>query len=530
MRRMLFIISSLLIFIPGISVSARDVLTGAEACNVSEDQVINGTVFALCETLVIDGTVNGDLFAAALRILINGTVNGNLYVIGGQMDIFGNISKDIHYGGAVLRFNPTIENEEGGSNTRDSTNLRSEQVTLSTRAIKTITLSTRLYDNTLIDDGLINVGYQLIIDGDIDDEVSFWGSTFIVNGSIDGNVFAVVGDPESDSSQIETLLLPFELDLQLVNPGLIIGEEGEIDGLLSYSGPVEGEINGRLSDEPNYDPPEPTLLALDEPGFFTLYLEALGAEFSTLLIIGVLVLFFANKFLQAPLANLRTRSFASLGVGLLSFLLSFPIVLIFIVLSLSLLGILFVLGFRGVVLAIAVVLGLVNVGGVSIFYFVAIFVTRALVGLAIGRFILRVVFKRNDVDERRPLQYLALAIGVLLISVAISLPIIGIIVNALALFLGLGAIMIVVTAQFERFGNNTNSATPTWYSPSSAVIREHRIQPDMEQANLSAQQSATLSSTTSSNILNVPSTESGEHQAPGTENLPEGFDWQFFDN
>lgn len=530
MRRMSFIVCCLLIFIPGISVSARDVLTGAEACHITEDQVIDGAVFALCENLIIDGTVNGDIFGAAIRIIINGTVNGNLYIAGGQMDIFGNISKDIHYGGAILHFNPRLELDDGNLNIVAPATSHDSSPVLSTRSIKAITLSTILYEDTMIHDGLINAGYQLIIDGDVENEVNFWGSTFILNGKIDGNVFAVVGDPESGSSQIEALLLllPFDLDLELVNPGLIIGEEGEIDGLLSYRGIAEGEINGTLSDEPNYVPPEITQLTLDEPNFILLYLEDIGAEFTTLLIIGVLVLFFTSKFLYAPVANLRNRPFASLGVGLLGFLLSFPIVLIFIILSLSLLGFLFVLGFRGVVLAIALVLGLVNVGAVSIFYFVAIFVTRALVGLAMGRLILRLFFKRNDVDDHRSLQYIALAIGVLLIAIAISLPIIGIIVNALALFLGLGAIMIAVLAQFERFGNNTTSSTPTWYSPSPAVIREHRIQTDMEQANLSSQQTASLSATGSSSML--PSSESGETLVPGTENLPEGFDWEFFDN
>ena len=532
MSRKWFILCCLLLIIPGLSVHARDVLTDEDTCFIEESQVVDGTVFALCEELIIDGRVNGDIFGAAVHILINGSVNGNLYLVGGQMDIYGDISKDIHYAGAVLRFNPAIDTENANSDNPLPLNSNDEETVLATRSIKALTLSTTLYDNTMIDDGLINAGYQLIINGDIDDEVNFWGSTFIVNGTINGNVFAIVGDPESDSSQIETLLLllPLELDLQLINPGLILGSTGEINGLLSYRGPVEGVINGTLSTEPNYVPPDVVQLTLDEPGFITGYLEATGSDFSTLLIIGILILFFASRFLQAPVANLRTRPFASLGVGLLGFLLSFPIVLIFIILSLSLLGFLFIIGFRGVVLAIAVVLGLVNVGGVSIFYFVAIYVTRALVGLAIGRLILRVVFNRNDVDERRALQYLALAIGVLLIAAAISLPIIGIIVNALALFLGLGAILIVVLAQFERSGNVSPTATPAWYSPSPAVIREHRLRADTPQATTVAQSMA-LASTQSVTMPGMPPAETQDKQPPpGTENLPEGFDWRFFDD
>src|SRR5690606_37789889 len=257
--------------------------------------------------------------------------------------------------------------------------------------------------------------------------------------------------PASDSSQIETLLLPLNLDLSLLNPGLTVGEDSEIRGLLSYRGPVQGEIDGTLALEPNYVPPPINIINFDEPDFFTLYFEALGSEFATLVIIGLIVVFFGSSLLHSPIANLRTRPFASLGVGLLGFLLSFPIVLIILALSLSLLGILFIVGFRGVVIAIAVVLGLVNIGGVSIFYFIAIFVARALAGLAIGRLTLRLAFNRQDVDEHRWLQYVALILGVFIVSMLISLPMIGIILNAMVLFLGLGAILIAVLAQIERF-------------------------------------------------------------------------------
>lgn len=523
MFRKLFIICCLLISVPTISVQARDVMSD-DICIVAEEQTINGALFAFCEELYINGTVRGDIFAATIRTVINGTVDGNLYIIGGQLDVYGTVRKDIHYAGAVLRFNPVTFNENA-----DATNLQSnttpdeDPVIISTSSIKALTLSTILSRATVVEDGVINIGYQLIMNGDVHDEVSFWGSTFIANGRIDGNVYAVVGDPESDSSQIEALLLPLNFDLSLLNPGLIVGEDSEITGLLSYRGPAEGQIDGSLILEPNYVSPEQSVLTLDEPNFFTFFIQSIGREFSTLVIIGLIILFFTNQFLQAPLANLRTRPFASLGVGLLGFLLSFPIILIILVLSLSLLGFLFVIGFRGVVIAIALVLGLVNVGGASIFYFVAIFATRALAGLAIGRLTLRLAFKRQDVDEVRWLQYLALVLGVLIIAILSSLPVIGIIINALMLFLGLGAILIAVLAQFERFRNTTPTPRPAWATPSPSIIREHRFGESIQQA--------ILPDTTTSAMLGMPSVEPpADNPALGTDNLPDGFDWEFFED
>jgi len=516
MQKKWVFIACLLLLLPGFSVSANEIESGEE-CIIEPDRVVNGPLLAFCEELYVYGVVDGDIIGATILTVIEGTVNGNIYMVGGQLDISGTVDEDIHYGGAVLRFNPVEPDEEGIAPLQPSL--------ISTRSIKALTLSTTLFPQTVVERGILNAGYQLIIDGDIHDDVGFGGSTLIVNGIVDGEIEAIVGDPESDSAQIEALLylIPFNLDIQLIDPGLTVGDSAEISGNLHYSGPVEGRISGQVNGELLYTPPPPvTVPAPFETNFLQLYFEALGSEFATLLIIGLLVVFFASNFLEAPVANLRTRPFASLGVGLLGFLLSFPVVLIFVVLSLTLLGFLFIIGFRGVVVAIGLVLGLVNVGGASIFYFVAIFVTRAIVGLAIGRLILRVIFKRNDVDDYRWLQYLALTIGVFLVSALSSLPVIGIIINAMALFLGLGAILIVVMAQFERFRSVTPTPRTPEYTPSPAVIREHRLRPDIEQATIPS---------TQTNLLNVNSDGDGhELPPPGSDNLPEGFDWTFFED
>ncbi|MEO1287988.1 MAG: polymer-forming cytoskeletal protein [Chloroflexota bacterium] len=525
MIRKWLILICIIALMPLSVVQARDILADS-TCIIDSTVTIQGAVFAFCEELTIDGTINGDLFAATVETRINGTVNGSVYLIGGQVDIDGRVQGDIHFGGAVLRINPNgiASPTTQADNTPLPDSITATSV-LRTGAIKSLTLSTTIHPNTQVDGGFVGVGYQLLVEDGVNlsNEINFWGSALTINGRINGNTYAIVGDPASDSSQIETLLLPLNLDLALVNPGLTVGETGAITGLLSYQGPVEGVIDGRMTLEPQYIPPSTVTLTLDEPDFVSLYLSELGSEFSTLMIIGILVVFFGSKLLEAPVANLRNRPFASSAVGMLSFLLSFPVVLIIIVLSLSLLGFLFVLGFRGVVIAIALVLGLVNVGGISIFYFVAIFVTRAVVGLAIGRLILRLVFNRTDVTERL-LPYIALAMGVFLLALTSSLPIVGIVVDAVSLFLGLGAIMLVITDQFERIRSVTiPSGNETWYTPSPAIIREHRYPSRIEHATMPKATPPLETAPTEK----LPSPNAPNH---GTDNLPDGFDWSFFDD
>ena len=163
-------------------------------------------------------------------------------------------------------------------------------------------------------------------------------------------------------------------------------------------------------------------------------------------------------------------------------------------------------------------LGLVNIAGISVFYFVAIFGARALVGLAFGRVILRIGFRRNDIDDKRWMPFLALFIGVGFLSLVAALPIVGILVNAFALFLGLGAILNVFIASFRRIRDAAPSPAPLWVAPSPLGIRDRRIG-----------DSAMLE--TSPPIIIPPLIEEQtKPPLPGTQNLPEGFDWRFFED
>lgn len=503
LRRLLFLmLLGLLLVSP---VSAREIMN-QEHCLVDYGEVIEGSLFALCETLTIHGTVNGDIYGATVRTVIDGTVNGSIYLVATQLGITGEVSEDIHFGGLDLQLNRPLLGE-----------LPLDNMHRLSRSIKAISLSTTLYENTRIDDGILTMGYQLITQGNVDSEINFWGSALVIEGNVEGNVYASVGDPSSDSQQIETLLIPLQLDLRLQNPGLVVANDATIGGNLQYWGPTQGQIpTGTVAGTTEYTSSAVILTALDEPESFSLYLDQFGREFSTLLVIGLLALLTMNKVLQSPLGNLRARPFASLAVGMLGFLLSFPIVLIVLLLSLTILGFFYLIGLQAVVVAVGLVLGLVNVAGISVFYFVAIFGARALVGLALGRFILRIGFQRNDIDDKRWLPVLALVIGVGLLALAAALPNIGIVVNALALFLGLGAILNVVIASFRRLRDTAPAPAPVWYAPSPAITRDRSTTAEVP----------VISTATAA----IAQEEQSRPPLPGNQNLPEGFDWSFFED
>ncbi len=434
-QRIISITLALLLLVTGVA-SAREIIQG-DQCDIGEDETVTGTLFVLCRTLTVEGRIEGNIIGAATIATIGetGTVTGSIYLLAGQLDVYGNIGKDLHFAGVVLRVHETV---------RFSTQ-NGDLISLG--------LSTVIFPEATVPGNVTNLGYQLIIDGQIGNEVNFWGSALTIGGEIGGNVYASVGDSQSaGASQLETLLIPFTLDVELLNPGLIVIGEGHIGGELEYTGMEEGRIDGTIDGETVYTPISvgPVQLNLGEEEVtgrqLNLYLSQVIREFTTLGVIGLVGLLLAPRLLQMPIPNLQQRPVSSLSIGLLSFILSFPIVLIIVILSFLVIFTLSLLRLDGVAAAGGIVLGLVSIGGSSLFYFIAIFIARVIVSLALGRMVVRMVAGDNGSQR---ILLLRLGVGVLILAIIGSLPAIGWVFNAVALFIGLGALLAVLQTQIR---------------------------------------------------------------------------------
>jgi hypothetical protein len=473
-----------LLAVSGMS-SAHDIIRGDE-CVVADDEVIAGDVFVLCRTFRLDGVIQGNLFGAAFYVEINGSVTNDVYVIAGQLDVSGELGEDLLFGGAVLRVH------DGTRFTHARSNLIGAA------------LSTTIFDNVAVPDSIVLLGYQLIINGSVDGAISFWGSALYINGPVGGNVTATVGDPDSDASQLQTLLIPFRLDVQLIRPGLVVTQNARVDGQLTYSAPARGRIDGALAQEAVFNEiitrPDFTQINLDDEEnttWLTLYLTEALREAVTLGLIGLAGLVMGPRTLQAPIANLRWRPFSSVGIGILTFLMSFAAFFaLFVLLALAVLFFLFLrLGDMAIISLMAI--GALNIGGASTFYFVAIYLSRVVVCLAIGRVIIWYVL--GD-DGTARIQYFSLGAGISLLALLVYLPFVGALINLLALAFGLGAIALMLL----RTRTTTGQRRPLPVTPPDQSIDLRQIPPP------------TISDTPAS--------------GPGMDNLPEGFSFRWWSN
>jgi hypothetical protein len=472
MRTKQVLIALVLVIVWSGVVEGRDIRQG-DQCVLEAAETIEGNLFVLCRSLVINGNIEGNLIGAAVDAEINGTISGDVYLAAGQLVTRGVLGKDLHFVGPVLNIQPETE-------------FADERADLMSASLST-TVATRL-PGTITD-----LGYQLLIEGTVGDEVSFWGSALTIDGRVDGDVDATVGDPSFSASQLDGFLRQL-FDVGVVNPGLRVTERGRVNGQLSYTGPVEGEFEGTLANEPEFSRVVvlPELIQQDAPRVVSTYVTDVVREFLTLTIVGVLGLLLMPRTLQAPIRNMQTRPVPSLSLGLITFILSFPVVFIAVLLSAILLIVFLLLQLDGLVIIAGIVLGLANALVASVFYFVAIYFTRVVVALAVGRALIRMGLGETVNHPR--ISYGYLIAGVALLAVLYSLPFIGWVLSAVSAFLGLGATLLIIRSQMRAIREEPSSRIRLL----SSLRDVPQIPPPM--------------------IGDSPRT-------PGMDNLPEGFRW-----
>ncbi len=466
------------LFLGGV-VSAHEIIQG-DLCIIEADQTLTGNVFVLCQELIVEGRVDGNLIGAAVTATLNGEITGSTYLLAWEFEAAGTLGDDLHFLGGLAHLDKTLNLEHGD--------------------VMAVNLSTIIPPEVTIPGSVIQVGYQLVLDGTVEKDVSFWGSALEIGGEAAGNVNATVGDSASEPGWLlKTITSLGEVDL--TDSGLTVSRTGKIGGSLRYAGPTEGIIQGKIKQGVEYTSTNtaiPINLAEPEKGI-NLYLAQVIHEFISLSLIGILALLVLPRWLQAPIDNLRRHPFTNLGWGLPALFL--PLVILFIIIVLTIPGMVLLSALQLMDLALVggFITLILSIGGVSLFYFVAIFIARIIVCLAVGKMLLRVFAH----DDGRPMfLFGSLLIGTLLLAIIGSLPEIGLVINAVVLALGLGAILTLVQAQIRLIRE-----TPGIYT----YIK----------------QQATRKALPSGEFIPYlpPPASSDLPPEPGMNNLPPGFTW-----
>ncbi len=333
-----------------------------------------------------DQTITGDYFASGNTVTVLGTVDGDAYVTGGTVTMDGTVKNDIIAGGGTVTISGTAQNIRVAGGT----------VTINGNVAKNVTVfggDVTIEPNAKIGGSLVAAGGTVTILSPIGKAATLGGGQVSINNSINGGVTAGVK----------------QLTLQ---------PQAKINGDLNYTSnqkvqiakgaTVTGEIKQTMPNQNRQGMKQKVLAGLGIAWFTFGF-----ANFICMLLIGLLLIFFAPNYFKRVADSIIEKPWWCLGVGILTVIFT-PVILVIIFATII-----------GIPLALLLLL----------IYLVALYLAKLFVMYLIGE---RIGRKMN------PKLHMAwfFVIGLVIYQFLVLIPLIGWLIDTLAMFFGLGALLI----------------------------------------------------------------------------------------
>lgn len=238
-------------------------------------EVINEDYFTAGETVEVSGTVNGDVYAFGGRVLVKGKVNGDLLAAGGAITISGDVTQDVRAAGGRVTVSGTIG-----------------------RNLTVLGGSVQITNSASVEGAVTAAGGEVGIAGPVGGNARVGAGSLVVSNRIGG-------------------------DLKVAAREIRLAQGALINGELAYWSPR------RLSIAEGAKVLGPILRKQPEREIRPFAFRIAGGlgvifkliSFFSTLVIGLLVIRLFPNFAGAAVASIRERPLASLGVGLLVFVL-----------------------------------------------------------------------------------------------------------------------------------------------------------------------------------------------------------------
>jgi cytoskeletal protein CcmA (bactofilin family) len=393
----------------------------AEDFVLKADETIEDDLYICARSIKIEGTIDGDILAWAQQITINGTVKGSLIVVG-QTVVLNGSAQSARLGGQVIKLGPKAKLE--GDLLAGGQSLECEK-------------------DSSVGGDLVFAGQQALLAGSVSNEIRGMAMNCRLEGSVGGDVnLQVSGDK---NTPVMNYGPPPPVSMPAVPGGLTVADSAKIEGDLTYNAKQEADIepqatvNGEvkfLRHAPASKSGHKQVAAA--PTFFDKTVVRLRHLISVGLV-GLFVLLVIPRSTTASADMIRTRPMASFLGGLVGlgafFAFLFIAAIVIIVATLVLLGVR--LGELAPIVAIG---GAVGYAAVIVgFWAVFSFLAEVLAGLALGRMILR--------EEGLGVRIGAFALGLIIIGLLLSVPVIGGLLGFLVLLFGIGAVCLRLIGQ-----------------------------------------------------------------------------------
>lgn len=321
-----------------------------------------------------------DVYGFASKVDVAGKVIGDVVAAGGQVSVSGTVTQDVMVTGGDVRFSGKAGDDlmvAGGS------------VTVSGSVAEDATITggqITFAKDTKVTRDLLVAGGSIALRGSIGRDAKISGGQVELDGPIGGSV-------QVDAQQ------------------LTVGPNAVIKGDLTYTSKQKPQISplakitGKTIEKPAPARPKPICAFGCKAAWWLL-------GFAMLLVVGLVAIRLAPRAAELSADAVVGKFWLSLLAGFL-LLTVMPIV---------------------AVIVMCTVLGLPLGAIMFAAYFIAVYLSRAFVGLAIGRWL----FKRFGNERVSP--YLGLLVGLIVLWLLIAIPFVGGLIHLLALMVGLGAL------------------------------------------------------------------------------------------
>lgn len=365
-----------------------------DAVRISPLHEIDDDFYAFSNQIVVDGTVLGDFTGCGSQATIRGTIRRSANFCCRYTEHNGSIGGSLRWLGERL----TVSGRVGGS------------ILAAGRAIT-------LNQGSVVEKDVTARAAEINLDGNILGKVDCAGGTIRITGQIGGDV-----ELKADQISIEPpavirgnlIYVTKNKDQLILKPGV------KIIGTTTWQEP-------ELSDD-------------GESSVLTDIAFSIAQLLATF-IFGIIVIRFFGRYAEESFNQLRSRPTVALAAGLLGLLgLAFAVVVLALALigaaagSILLSGDLAILGIVLLVMSILMIpiSSFATVSGAVVFYSGMI-----VAGLVLGHLILKAMRPGTTTLSKS-----ALFLGLIILTVASSLPFVGIVVYLMALLTGAGAIML----------------------------------------------------------------------------------------
>lgn len=346
MRKIAILFLTLLTFVFVPFAFAQENIRTKELSVLEKDEIINDDYFSSGEKVILSGEVLGDAYLAGGNIVVDGFVGGDLLVVGGNINIDGEVEGDVRVAGG----NVNITGKVGGNVSAFGGNVQ------------------------------------------IAKSAEIFGS--LVSGAGNVDVLGLVGN----NATVGSGMLTIGNDAG-INGNLVYFSDEDAD--ISKGATISGQITKRVM---------PHVRESAKSDFDHGMAGWSVYSFLSSVIFGILFLVAFPNFTQTTVAVIRSRPWASLGIG---FLVLISVPLIVFLLAITLIGI-----------PLAAVL--------LVSYIFMILFAKIFTGIAFGSWVLQKFGQKQN-------PYLSLTLGLLLLSVLKFVPFFGMLVGFAVTLFGIGA-------------------------------------------------------------------------------------------